>query len=187
MRKTSRQQAGFSLLEVIVAMGIVATVMLALVGVMPKGVESIHQASIASIEARIAQEIISDAQSADWYKARNATSTTTKKTLLWELEGERYYDKYGRLQVTRNPTVGDPTIYVARVKIKTYKGGNKDGVVRLQGQDYTNLRTLQVIIEYTPAGRTATFDLKDPKRHVREYTGLVAYMGKEDDRNAATN
>lgn len=66
MNQRNSSARGFSLIEVIVAMGIVATVMVGLIGIMPAGVESLHDAATTAIQSRIVQELVSDAQQSDW-------------------------------------------------------------------------------------------------------------------------
>ena len=60
------RRQGFSLVEVTVAMGIVATVLVALLALLPYGMDSIREAKSTQVQARIANEIISELQVADW-------------------------------------------------------------------------------------------------------------------------
>lgn len=181
---TARRQSqnAFSLLEVIIAMGIVASVMLALVGVMPRGIESLHEASVTSIESRIAQEIISEAQSADWNRKRGSTAAQLNP-ILWEMQGLRYYDRTGRQQKNRNENVGEPSVYNAKIEIlsDTGEAESATSAVKIQGRQFYHLRRIKVWMEYTPGGIAPTFSTDDPKRRVKIFTGLVANMGKDDD------
>jgi uncharacterized protein (TIGR02598 family) len=182
LRRRHRKSRGFTLLEVIISLGIVASAMLALVGVMPVGVEAIHEASITSIESRIAQEIISDAQAADWFKKKTA-STARSNILVWDLQGTRYYDKYGRLQEKRVTEFPDPTVFYAKVEISADSGNERSptAYVLQQGRQYHHLRKIRVLLEYVPGGREPTFDLKNTKRRVKEFTGLIANVTKDID------
>lgn len=163
-------------------MGIVASVMLALVGVMPVGVKSLHEASITAIESRIAQEIISEAQSADWRKSRGSKASAGDN-VLWDLEGVRYYDRMGRQQKDRNENAAEPSIYCAKIAITADTGSasSATAAVKIQGREYYHLRRIKVLVEYTPGGLPPTFATNDPKRRVKTFTGLVANMGKDDD------
>ena len=67
--KTSKIRSashGFTLAEVMIAMGIVASVMVALLGMIPLGVRSVREATNLTISGRIAQEVISNVQQANW-------------------------------------------------------------------------------------------------------------------------
>ena len=64
--KTRFSRSGFTLAEVMIAMGIVASVMVALLGMMPLGVRAVREATNLTISGRISQEVISNIQQANW-------------------------------------------------------------------------------------------------------------------------
>ncbi|MBP7948450.1 MAG: Verru_Chthon cassette protein B [Verrucomicrobiales bacterium] len=172
-------QKGFSLLEVIVAMGIVATVMIALVGVMPSGVASIQEASVTSIEARIMQEIISDAQSAEWLNKGADPFITT----IDELDDDtRYYDRYGTLldKSGGNSNLSQRPAYAAKLEIVDRRPivQNRE---REELKQKSNIWKLKVSVEYTPGGKSPTFNKKDPKRRITEQSFYVTFMGRKKD------
>jgi uncharacterized protein (TIGR02598 family) len=76
--------SGFTLAEVMIAMGIVASVMVALLGMIPLGVRSVREAANLTISGRIAQEVISNIQQANWSEV---VTTYDKKTFLFDNEG----------------------------------------------------------------------------------------------------
>ena len=61
-----RKNSGFSLVEIVVAVGIVATVMVALLGMIPTGLNTVNEAADTMAEIRIAQQILGEVQMADW-------------------------------------------------------------------------------------------------------------------------
>ena len=58
--------SAFTLVEVVIAIGIISTVLIALVGILPVGVSTVQKAKNLSIEARIAHNIIGEVQLSDW-------------------------------------------------------------------------------------------------------------------------
>ena len=56
------QKLGFSLIEIMVAIGIVATVMVALLGMIPTGLNTVNEAADTMSEIRIAQQLIGEIQ-----------------------------------------------------------------------------------------------------------------------------
>jgi uncharacterized protein (TIGR02598 family) len=82
--KLRARRAGFTLAEVMIAMGIVASVMVALLGMIPLGVRSVREASNITICGRIAQEVISNIQQANWGAIE---SSFDKKTFYFDHEG----------------------------------------------------------------------------------------------------
>ena len=85
--KTSKIRSashGFTLAEVMIAMGIVASVMVALLGMIPLGVRSVREATNLTISGRIAQEVISNVQQANWI---DVLTNYDKKVFLFDNEG----------------------------------------------------------------------------------------------------
>ena len=60
LRRRPRQNLGFSLIEICVAVGIVATVMVALLGMIPTGLNTVNEAADTMAEIRIAQQVIGE-------------------------------------------------------------------------------------------------------------------------------
>lgn len=77
-------RAGFTLAEVMIAMGIVASVMVALLGMIPLGVRSVREATNLTISGRIAQEVISNIQQANW---KDVLTNYNQKRFLFDNEG----------------------------------------------------------------------------------------------------
>ena len=66
MKMMPKKNRGFSLIEVMIALAILSTLALTLVGVLPMAFKNIQEATDLSVVARIVQTISSDAQSSDW-------------------------------------------------------------------------------------------------------------------------
>ncbi len=65
-RRGARARRAFSLVEVTIAIGIVAFAFVALVGVLPVGLQTFRRAVDASVSAQITQRIINDIQQTDF-------------------------------------------------------------------------------------------------------------------------
>lgn len=93
LKRKPRNAHGFSLVEIVVAVAIVATVMVALMGMIPTGLNTVKQASHTMSEIRIAQQIIGEVQMTEWNELRD-----------WEVEGPYYYDREGnKLENSEDP------------------------------------------------------------------------------------
>lgn len=176
-RSPPTKSRGFSLIEVIVAMGIISTAMIALVGVMQTGVTSLHNASSQAIQSRIAQELIGEAQNADW-RLPPPANTPGLQSLLG-LANRRRYDRDGTLIPSSNTT--KQVSYVTLLEEdRTNSSGGKP-VVLDYAKGYSHLKKLALYVEYTPAGRAPKFaeGLNDPKRakYIRKFPFYVSNLG----------
>ena len=61
-----RTKRAFTLIETVISIGIVSTVLVALIGLMPEGMNMISQAGQRTVGARIAQQLIGQIQLADF-------------------------------------------------------------------------------------------------------------------------
>lgn len=184
-----RPSRGFSLLEVIVAMGIVATVMIALVGVMPSGVASIQESSVTSIEARIMQEIISDAQAAEWILPDDPVQAKKVTTVDQIVQDVRYYDRFGKLLQKSgggSNNLNEKSLYAAKLEIVDKKPEVQNRTREELG-NRSNIWKLKVLVEYTPSGRPPTWNKKDPKRRITEQSFYITFMGRKKDLGTMKN
>lgn len=174
---------GFSLIEVIVAMGIVATVMVGLIGIMPAGVESLHDASTTTIQSRIVQELISDAQQSDWSDnpAPVGTVPNPKLSSLLGISNKRIYDAQGTL-IANTGTAGTTASYATMMELDTTNSGKP--VILNYAKGYSHLKKVIIYVEYTPGGRQPMFaaGMSDANRarYIKTYTILLANMGTSE-------
>ena len=177
-------KSGFSLIEVIVAMGIVATVMVGLIGILPTGVNSLHDASKVAIQSRIVQEMVSDAQQSNWDTASKAKDPNAiPQPMLSEMLGVknmRRYDAQGNL-ISGVSVVGQVPAYAALMLLDT-TNNNKPQIMGY-ATGYSHLRRVFIYVEYTPGGRAP--NPTDPSRakFVTKYSLLVANMGTSESLN----
>ncbi len=173
---------GFSLIEVIVAMGIVATVMVGLIGIMPAGVESLHDAATTAIQSRIVQELVSDAQQSDWNNLPPPPNTpaTPKLDDLMGKAKTRYYDSQGTL-ITPTSAGTRTASYATLMEYADNEEGHKAKVLNYT-KGYTHLRRVKITIEFTPGGRSPVFTSNDPARvkYIKTYAVMIANMGTSE-------
>lgn len=124
---------GFTLAEVMIAMGIVASVMVGLLGMIPLGVRTVREAANLTISGRIAQEVISNIQQANW----SAVLSDYDKKVF-------YFDNDGFAIRTGNSS--KPS-FQARVLIPTQK-------INIGATEYSveTLKKILVEVEFTPDG-----------------------------------
>jgi len=66
---TKIKQGGFSLIESVLAIAIVGSAVLTLVGLLPSGLDDLHKSSMKQAEARIIQTVVGDYQMRSWGSA----------------------------------------------------------------------------------------------------------------------
>ena len=87
---------GFSLVEVVLAIGVVAFAFVAIFGMLPTGLGISRQAMDASVGSQIAQRIINDAQQSDFSELlKDASGKPIAGTNQTGRKAERYFDDQG--------------------------------------------------------------------------------------------
>lgn len=156
--KTSRvhpRRSGFTLAEVMIALMIVSTVMIGMVGAIPHAVRSVRESNGITTMGRISQELISDIQMSEW---DDIEKNFKDKQFFFDNEGLKFEAKTGATHS-----------YEAKVELIT------DPVSLSQKFDYRpdHIRKVKVTVEFTPGG--APSPKKDVrKRNTRQYVFLVA-------------
>ena len=151
--------AAFTLAEVMIALGIVASVMIGMLGMIPHAVRSIKESNNLTVMGRISQEVISNIQMSDWSLI---DEDYKDKRFLYDNEGLLFQGKEGQ----------QPT-YEARVELPV------DRVTLSSQFDYRpdHIRKINVTVEYLFNGSPN----KDPiirRRSTKLYTFLVANQNK---------
>ena len=153
-----RSRRGFTLAEVMVALAIVSTVMIGLLGMIPMAVRSIRESANLAIQGRIAQEILSNIQMANWGDIdRNFRGQTFS------------FDQDGLPFMNRPEQGGKPT-YEARIILPQES-------VRVGTLNYNadNIRRVLIEVEFTPGG-VKVEKLRD--RNTRRFNMYVANQSK---------
>jgi uncharacterized protein (TIGR02598 family) len=161
---------GFSLVEVTVAMGIVATVLVSLLALLPYGMDSIREAKSTQVQARIANEIISELQVADW-----GSQPAYNKLARWDGRILRY-DSEGTLVEDKADKDKNDTIYKVKIEIPM------NDPVRLRGMpgDSGNyLRRVVVKIAFAPGDNPVDFDSNKAPLPYRIFNSQVVKLGRD--------
>lgn len=144
---------GFSLAEVTMAVGITAVGSLALVGLMPSGLDSLRQSSAQVAEAKIVQAVTADYQMGDW-GTRKSGQKLTDRQYYFDERGVRVLKndvwKHYEVRVTVDPTLpivqGDATgnKYLRKLNIKITDRANADAAFNnpLQHRTYSSMVSL---------------------------------------------
>lgn len=122
------QSRGFTLIEVVITLGIVAFAFVAIMGLLPVGLNNFRGSINTTVAAQIAQAEVNNAQQTDF------TNLTTKTD---------FYDDQGKALSSSNGSV-----YWCQVQTNpsTLPGGSAN----------TNLLTVIVTVAYNPGARSIT-------------------------------
>lgn len=155
---------GFSLVEVVLAVGIMALGVVTILGLLPHGLEMSRRTANEQAETRIVDQIVGELQASDWASLGG---------LLDNGETRIRFDDQG-LKIS-NPSL---TTYVARVTLT-------EGAERTQGmlvpsnkgggERNKNLRRVKIEVAATQSN-DFNFDNAPPAAVVKRFTCLVAKM-----------
>ena len=154
----SRSRA-FTLAEVMIALGIVASVMIGMLAMIPHAIRSIKESNNLTVMARIAQETISNIQMSEWSQIDE------------DYKGKKFkYDNEGLLFEAKS---GQQPTYETRVEMPV------EPVSASKEFDYRpeHLRKIEVIVEYTPGGNYNK-DEKIRTKNTKRYNFIVANQNK---------
>lgn len=165
-----RHEKGFSLVEVTIAMGIVATVLIALLALLPYGMDNVREAKSTQVQTRIANEIIGELQVADWGREPGFSRLRSWDGLI------RRYDAEGSLiEDTQDQNKAD-TIYKVRVDVPVAQQVPLPGQAAGQGGQY--LRRVSIKIAYAPGDREVDFDADQAPLPYKSFTSEIAKMAR---------
>ena len=160
-KKINSQPLGFTLAEVMIAMGIVASVMVGLLGMIPLGVRTIREATNLTISGRIAQEVISNVQQANW---QDVVSGFNNRVFRFDNEGFfiRAADTTSEQSFKATVTIPPENILFGKV---TY--------------DTSTLKKIIVEVEFTPAGKSVPVkEAGKTNPNILKYNFYVANQNK---------
>ena len=151
------RRAGFTLAEVMIAMGIVASVMVGLLGMTTMSVRSIRESSNLAIQGRIAQEVISNIQMADW---ADIEPKFKDKAFYFDNEGFAMSGSSSQGQGQEKKIAS----FEARVRVL-------DKPVQIGKTEFqkSSVRKVTVEVEFTPGG------VKVMSTRARQQGNLVGY------------
>lgn len=182
-------ERGFSLIEVTIALGITAIALVSLMGMLPKGMETLRRAADKAIEGRIHQQILGELQLTPW------EAPTGGDILVREFDQQiRYYDDQG-IELLENQKGETEHVYTARIHVPEIGsnlppsvGSSQYGGVMEEsfggGGELTYLRL--VIVEITSIVDERFLDNPESKfddplflDHIRTFRTFIVKMGQE--------
>jgi uncharacterized protein (TIGR02598 family) len=146
---------GFSLVEVVIAVGVAAFALVALLGLLPSGLKTFKSTMNTAVGSQIAQRVFNDMQIANW---SNLTNTA------------RYFDEQGNELTTSNAV---NCIYWVQVNT-TGKNSTK-----FLGNTSTNLMTVTVMVANNPGGgQAASVVFNSTNPNTQTFTTLIGRSNK---------
>ncbi|HYF35521.1 MAG TPA: Verru_Chthon cassette protein B, partial [Prosthecobacter sp.] len=156
-------RSGFSLVEVVLAVGIMALGVVTILGLLPHGMEISRQTANELAESRIVDSIISDLQAMTWAQLHSTANNEDLQTRLYDDQG---------LQIDSNASNDEKATelsYVARVEIP-----EPNVVLPTDGAETPNQNLRRVIIKVAAVPQE-NFNFDNPGAvPVRTVTQLIA-------------
>jgi uncharacterized protein (TIGR02598 family) len=166
-QSTHSLHAGFSLVEVVLAVGIMALGVVTILGLLPHGLEMSRKTANEQAETRIVDQIVGELQAADWVTLGGVTGPGNVAGVLFQ------YDDQGLRTLV--PAL---TTYVARAMMVDDNEATTGMEVPSNGGAAAfnaNLRRVRIDVAATQAP-DFDFDNPPPAVPVKRFTTLVAKM-----------
>jgi uncharacterized protein (TIGR02598 family) len=152
-----RQRAGFSLVEVVLAVGVISFAFVAILGLLPAGLQQFRQAMDNSVGAQIAQRIIQDCQLTDFATLTGGVTTDQPfqvKTYNQSRSAQipfRYFDEQGNEVVIAGttPSPKEAADIVYHVNTRMIASTTLPG-----GLENAGVCSVLVQVVFNPSGRT---------------------------------
>lgn len=121
---------GFSLVEVVLALGIVAVSVVAVLGLMPIGMGAFQEANRSNIEAEIVAQLAREIESASF--AQLQADFATPQTYYYDFEGRQLFAPGG----------GEPTDWAYRAEVELQQTMVQGVPIRATGRANPNRQTI---------------------------------------------
>ena len=146
---------GFTLIEVVLAIGVAAFAIVAMIGLMPSAFTSFRSALSGSQGFRIAQQVFHDVQMADFSQLKPVIHA---------------YDDQGR-EISAATSAPASCRYYARVTLSSTTAGSNS--VTVLGNTSVNLMKVRVDVVENPSGRSSDDLFATAATNYTTYTTLV--------------
>jgi len=147
--------SGFTLIEVVLAIGVAAFAIVAMIGLMPSAFTSFRSALSGSQGFRIAQQVFHDVQMADFSQLKPVIHA---------------YDDQGR-EISAATSAPASCRYYARVTLSSTTAGSNS--VTVLGNTSVNLMKVRVDVAENPSGRSSEDVFASTSTNYTTYTTLV--------------
>ena len=194
--------SGFSLVEVVLAVGIIAFAFVAILGLLPAGLHQFRQAMDTSISAQIAQRVIEDAQQTDFdtlvdakhhqagsVQPIQANSYSAGDTMKSSPIHTRYFDEQGNeiIPQSTTPVSTELAKIVYFVNTRILPATTLPGVQGDPSVVNTGLATVTVQVAFNPGGfplkfdqQTLLVDITDPGMKRLSIRNYIAQLGRTE-------
>ena len=131
----SSRGTGFTLIEVVLALGIAATALVSLFGLLPTGLKTFRNTVNTAVSSQIAERAFNDIQVANWSDVQSTN---------------RYFDEQGN-ELTNSGSSNAPNcLYWVLVNITNSLSGTAATSTTLMGSTSTNLMTVTIMVANNP-------------------------------------
>lgn len=141
-------EAGFSLVEVSLALGIVAFGVIAVFGLLPAGLDTFRLSNDTAVSSQILQKIISEAQETDFDQLIKDKTNNPISSGTTGVKAIRYFDDQGK-----ELTSGSGAIYYVNTRIQP--ATDSPAVPPVTN---LNLATVTIQVANNPGGRTLAYE-----------------------------
>ena len=145
--------AAFTLVEIALALGIMAFALVSVFGLLPLGMTSFRQAIDLSVGSQIAQKIIDEAQQAD-FNTLTGVGTVPTGSAAQVSKPLRYFDVQGSELFSNSASGLTGMVYVANTRVVTATAVPSTGSA--SGVNNGNLATVTVQVVNNPANQAIT-------------------------------
>ena len=147
----------FSLVEVVIAVGVAAFALVALLGLLPSGLKTFKSTMNTAVGSQIAQRVFNDMQIANWADLTNTI---------------RYFDEQGN-ELT-NATSSNAFNCIYWVQVNTTNAATGTNSTQFLGNTSTNLMTVTVMVANNPGGgQAASVVFNSTNPNTLTYTTLI--------------
>ncbi len=173
-RRSLDAKAGFSLVEVVLAVGIMAMGVVTILGLLPHGMEMSRKTANEQAETRIVDQLVGEIQSSDWGSMGGTVNGGSAAEVL------HFFDDQGLKLIGGASSAAQTMVYVARTR---FIDSNEVTVgMNLPGKAGTNVanKNLRRITVDVAVSQSPDFNFDNPPAGVpvKRYTQLVAKMRK---------
>jgi uncharacterized protein (TIGR02598 family) len=182
-----RRQAGFSLVEVVLAVGVVSFAFVAILGLIPAGLSQFRQAVDTSVCSQIAQRVIMDAQQTEFDILIDAANTQSKEPGISfrapKISGAelRYFDEQGNEVVPSNESAktNPATLSTKEKALIVYHVNTRirpmTVLPRTSGDESPAIATVTVEVAYNPGHRKLSFkaNISNPTSKDYAFSNLI--------------